>query len=44
MDDVTVVNDMELGLAGNLSLVVEERPIKSNVVGLPFARSTRSVN
>ncbi len=43
MNDVSVVNDVKLGLAGNLALVVKGRPIKGDVVSLPFAWSSGSI-
>ncbi len=40
MDDMPVVNDVKFCLLGDLALIVEDRTIEGDVVGLPFARPT----
>ena len=44
MNDMSVVHHVKLGLADDLTLIIKDRPMKGDVISLPFPRPTRRID
>ena len=44
MDHMSVVHHVKLGLADDLTLIIKDRPMKGDVISLPFPRPTRRID